>query len=187
MNEVNEGIASNIFCETCTTVAEDAALTVEQYKVADRNRLFLVTLLFNKAALAGPVGHGLILKRTFATLVTDGTVERMIREEELEDSVLSFLCDFRFSIGLHARGALDHATGLKRWPAACVDFDQTHATHTNWLHALVVTKARNEGAGAFGGIDEQLALMGNDLNAVDFDGDAVDGGHLELSHARTPS
>jgi hypothetical protein len=41
--------------------------------------------------------------------------------------------------------------------------------------------------GAFGGIDEQLALMGNDLNAIDFDGDAVDGGHLGLSHARTPS
>ena len=187
MNEVNQRIASNLFCETCTTIAEDAALAVEKHKVTDRNRLFLMTLLFNKATLAGAVGHGLILERTFAALVTDGTVKRMIREQELEDSVLCFLCDCRFGIGLHAGGALDHAAGLKRWPATCVDLDQTHTAHTNWLHALVVTEARNVGAGAFGGIDEQLTLTGNDLNAIDFDGHAVDGGHLGLSHAKTPS
>jgi hypothetical protein len=111
----------------------------------------------------------------------------MIREKELEDSVLCFLCDCRFSVGLHSRSALDHAAGLKCWPATCVDFDQTHATHANWLHALVVTEPWNVGASAFGGIDEQLALMGNDLNAIDFDGHSVDGGHLGLSHARTPS
>ena len=51
----------------------------------------------------------------------------------------------------------------------------------------MVTEPRNVGAGAFGGIDEQLALTGNDLNAIDLDGDAVNGVHLGLSHTRTPS
>ena len=37
------------------------------------------------------------------------------------------------------------------------------------------------------GIDQEFALTSDELNAIDFNGDAVDCGHARLRHAKTPS
>ena len=111
----------------------------------------------------------------------------MVGEEELKNAVLRLLCHCRFGVGFHSRRALDHAARLKRGTATSVDLDQTHTAHANWLHALVVTKTRNVGTRALCGIDKEFALTSDELNAIDFNGDAVDCGHARLRHAKTPS
>ena len=111
----------------------------------------------------------------------------MVGEEELKNAVLRLLCHCRFGVGFHSRRALDHAARLKRGTATSVDLDQTHTAHANWLHALVVTKTRNVGTSALCGIDKEFALTSDELDAINFYGDAVDCGHVRLSHAKTPS
>ena len=108
----------------------------------------------------------------------------MVGEQELQHAVLRLLGGRRLGVDLHARGALDHAARLQRGPAAGVDLDDAHAAHADGLHPLVVAEARDVGAGALGCVDEQLALGGDDLMAVDLDGDAVDRGGVEIRHRR---
>ena len=187
MNEVNERITSNVFGKARAAIAEDATFAIKQNKIANRNWLFVVSLLFNEATLARPISHRLILERTFAALIANRTIERVVREEELKNTVLSLLCYCRFGVGFHPRRALDHAAGLKRRTATGIDLDQTHAAHADRLHTLVVTEARDVRTRALGSVDKEFALTSDDLDAIDFHGDAVDCGHVRISHAKTPS
>ena len=55
--------------------------------------------------------------------------------------------------------------GCKRRAARPVDLDEAHATHPDRLHSRVVAEARHVVAGAFGGLDHELARR--DLDARD--------------------
>ena len=186
MDEVDQRIAGDVLGETRAAIAQDAALTIEQHEIADRDRLLLVALLLDHAALTGTERHGLVLEGAFAALVADRAVERMVQQQELEDAVLSLLGDLGFGLDLHAGRALDHAAGLQGRATTGVDLDEAHPAHADGLHALVVAEARDVGAGALGGVDEELALPGDDLMAVDLDDDAVDRGSLGLRHGSPP-
>ena len=65
------------------------------------------------------------------------------------------------------RRTVDHARRLQRRAAAGVDLDEAHAAHADRLHPLVVAEARDVDAVALGGLDDQLALAGDDRLAVD--------------------
>ena len=71
----------------------------------------------------------------------------------------------------HAVAALDHAARLQRRAATGVDLDEAHAAHADRVHPRVVAEPGDVGAGALARVDEQLALLGDDLVAVDGDGD----------------
>ena len=47
-----------------------------------------MALLFDEADLAGAEGIGVVLQRTFAALVTDRAVQRVVDEQQLQDAVL---------------------------------------------------------------------------------------------------
>ena len=103
VDEVDQRVAGHVLGEPGAAVAEDAALTVEEHQVADRDRLLVVALLLDEAALARAVGHGLVLERALAALVADRAVERVVDEEELEDAVLGLLGDRGLGVDLHVR------------------------------------------------------------------------------------
>ena len=187
VDEVDQRIAGDFLGKTGAAVTQDATLAVEQHEIADRDRLLLVTLLLDETALAGAEGHRLVLERTFATLVAYGAIEGMVHEQELEDTVLRLLRDLRFGVDLHSGRAFDHAARLKCRAATRVDFDKAHAAHADRLHPLVIAEPGYVGSGAFGRVDEQFALSGNDLVAVDLDGNAVDRGSLGFRHGMRPS
>ena len=104
-DEVDQLVAGDLVGEARAAVAQDAALTVEEHEVADRDRLLVVALLLDEPALAGAVAERLVLQRALAALVAHRTVERMVGEQQLEHALL---------------GALD-AVGdsvLTTWPSA---------------------------------------------------------------------
>ena len=185
VHEVDERVARHLLGEPGAAVAEDAALAVEQHHVADRDRLLEVPLLLDEAALAGPVGHRLVLQRALAALVAHRAVERVVHEEELEHPLLRLLGDRRVGRHGHPVGALDHAGRLEGGAAAGVDLDDAHAAHAHRLHPRVVAEARDVDAAALGGVDDQLALGGLDGLAVD--GDADRGRRGGVGHEGSPT
>ena len=64
--------------EAHAAVAHDAALAVQDDLFAERERLFLVAFCFDEARGAGTVGEGVVLQRTFAALVADRAIERVV-------------------------------------------------------------------------------------------------------------
>ena len=165
--EVDEGVAGDLVREPRAAVAEDAPLPVERHQVADHDRLLEVALLLDEAALAGSVGERLVLQGALAALVAHGAVQRVVDQEELEDAVLGLLRDLALRVDHHVRGHGDHAGRLERRAATGVDLDDAHAAHPDRLHPRVVAEARDVGAVALRGLDDELARLGLDLLAVD--------------------
>src|SRR4029079_7958785 len=86
--EADQRVTGDLVGETRATVAQDAALPVEQHQIADRDRLFEVPLLLDVPALTGAMAEGLVLQRALAALVADRAVERMVRQEQFDDAFL---------------------------------------------------------------------------------------------------
>src|SRR6185369_8642277 len=66
--EADQRVARDLAREPGAPIAQDAALTIEEDEVADRDRLLEVTLLLDEAALPRAVGHRLVLQRALAAL-----------------------------------------------------------------------------------------------------------------------
>src|SRR5207247_5471783 len=70
--------------EAHTAGAEDASLLVEHDMRPERHGLVLLHLLFAEARIVQAEVEVEILQVAFARLVADGTVERMVGEQELQ-------------------------------------------------------------------------------------------------------
>ena len=68
--------------------------------------------------------------------------------------------------------------GVKRGAAWALDVDEAHAAHADRRHARVVAEARDVGPRPLGRRDQQLALEGGDLPAVQGEGDPLIGMHV---------
>ena len=169
--EVDQGLTRHLVGEPGAAAALDAALAVEQDQLGDRDGLGEVSLLLDEAGLAGTVGQGLVLQRALAALVADRAVERVVGEEELEDAVLGLLDLLRVGDDLHALASSDVAGGHEGRAPRALDLDEAHPADADGLHARVVAEARDVGAGALGGGDDHLALLGGHLTAVEGEGD----------------
>ena len=172
--EVDQRISGDLGREAGAAAALDAALTVEQDEVADRDRLLEVPLLLDEARLARTERERLVLERALAAAVADRAVERVVDEEELEHAVLH-------GLDRRALRAHDHAVGDGRRAgdleaAQTLDLDEAHPAHADRLHALVVTEARDVGAVLLRDLDQQLTARRLDLAAVDRDLDDVGAG-----------
>ena len=96
-------VTGDLVGEAGATIAQDAALAVEQHVLAERDRLFVVALLLDVTALAGAVTERLILERAFAALVTHRAVERVVRQQQFEHALLGALGHGRVGLDLHLR------------------------------------------------------------------------------------
>lgn len=101
------------------------------------------------------ISHRLVLEIAFASLVANGAVERVVRKEELHDT-LSRLVDER-GVGFDNHSRL-------YWPrAGChrlrstLDLDQAHTTTSSNHQLLVVAVSRNGNSSLFAGLDERGA------------------------------
>ena len=145
-----------------------------------------MTLLFNETRLTGTMQERLILKGAFAALVTDRAVQRMVSEEQLEDTVLGLLDLVRIRNDVHTLARRDEACWLQRGATRAVHLNEAHPTHPNRLHARVITKTRNVRTSTLSRSDDHLALFGGDLTAVEVQRDlcGLDRGIL-LRHGDT--
>jgi len=88
-----------------------------------------------------PEGHGLILKITFATLIADGTIERVVDEQKLHDTLTCLSREVRICFDAppfhNGHGAGGHRLG------GLLDLDETHSAVAGDRETLVVAKTRN--------------------------------------------
>ena len=174
-NEIDLGLPRDLVGEAHTAAALDAALAVEQHELRDGDRLLEVALLLDEARLAGAVGEGLVLQRALAALVAHRAVEGVVDEQELEDAVLGLLDPLRRGVHRHPVLDLDEAARLEGRSARAADLDQAHPADADRRHARVVAEPRDEGAGALGSGDEQIALLRLDLASVEGERQALVG------------
>src|SRR5262245_29827814 len=168
--------------EAGAAVAEDAAFAVERDERRDRDRLVEGALGEAHASRTGAPAEREVLERALPALVAVGAVERVVQEDELEDSVLSLS-------GLRARlrGREDEAV-LRRHRARGLELrDPLHLAEAHAARAdrraepWLVAEHRDLDAGLERGLDHPEALRDLDLAAVDRDGDELGRAHAGTS------
>jgi len=98
------------------------------------------------------VSHALILQVTFSTLVADGTIERVVGEQELHDTFSCFVNEWGIRLDSHAGLHRPSAGGNRLWRS--LDFDKTHTAVTGDHKLFMVAVSRDGGAGFFASLDE---------------------------------
>ncbi len=167
--ECDEGITGDVVCHPDASIAQDAALAVEEHHIGDRYWFLERSLGLNESTLAWSGGHRLILKRAFATLVAHGTVKWVIDEKELEDSLLRLLDDIGFGVDHHP---VVHDHGARRdelLSAWAFNLDQAHTAFANGFELVVMTEPRDVIADLFCGGDQSLSGSDGVTDAVDGD------------------
>ncbi len=182
--EVDLGIARDLVGKTGAASALDAAFAVEQDQFGEGDGLLPVALLLDEAGLARAEGERLVLEGAFAALVTHRAVQRVVDQEEFQHPVLGLLDAGGGGVDHLAVGHAHEARRGQGGPSGSHDLDQAHAAHADWLHAGVVTEARDVHPGPFGRGDDHLALVGLDGAAVEGDGHLF--GRLLRSHGGRP-
>src|ERR1039457_6191840 len=165
-------VFGDLLGEACAAVAEDAALAVDRNRGGQLERLDEVALGLDEARMAGAPAEGDVLEAPLPALVADGTVERMVDQQELDDRLLRGL--YAVGLGVHDHAVLDGggAAGLEL--ADPLDFDQAHAAGANGVAELgLVAEHRDLDVASFGRVDEHRVLRRLDLEAVDREGDRL--------------
>ena len=88
---MNQRVAGDFICESCTAITEHTPLTVEHDERRNIDRLLVVALFFDVSTLARTMTKGLVLQGAFATFVAHRAIERVVCEQQLEDSLLCLL------------------------------------------------------------------------------------------------
>ena len=103
IDDTERVVARDVARETNAARAENAAFRVEHDARSEVNRLGLVHLGLDEAALALAVIHRVFLQLAFAGLVADRTVERMIDEQRFEDAFAHLFHRRSLRINFHSR------------------------------------------------------------------------------------
>src|SRR3954469_15671075 len=113
-----------------------------------------------------------VLERALAALVADRAVERVVDEQELHHRVLGLLDLVRGGDHDHAVLHRRRARGLELGHA--LDLDQAHAAGPHRLAELaLITEVGDLDVALLGGVDQDGALLGLHLAAVDLEGDEL--------------
>ena len=113
---------------------------------------------------AGPVGHGLILQITFAALIADRAIQRMIDKKEFHRPFSAFLHLLAVSMDDHAI-ACRHRTGSDQlW--RLFHLHQTHAAISGNGQALVIAETRNFRSRLFTGLKHRCARFDRNFYTI---------------------
>lgn len=110
--------------------------------------------LVESSAVAA-ISHRLVLEITFASLVANGAIERVVCQEELHDA-FSCLVDER-GVGLDNHSRLYRPCAGRHGLRSTLDLDQAHTTTSSNHQLLVVAVSWDGYTGLFAGLDESGA------------------------------
>ena len=129
---------------------------------------------FLVAGRSTAIPHRQVLQLTLTALITNGTIERVIDEQELHHRFLRLESFFTLRPDNHA---LRHRGGTSwKWFGGLVHIDQAHATVRGDAEFFVITKMRNVGARGLGGMHDHAAF-------THFDGFVI---NLYFNHDHSP-
>ena len=98
------------------------------------------------------ISHTLILQIALATLVANGAVQWMVRQQKLHHTFPCLVCEGAVRLDIHPRL---HRPCTRRHGLRCLlHLDQTHPAVSGDHEFLVVAVSGDRGAGLFAGLDE---------------------------------
>jgi hypothetical protein len=127
--------------------------------------VFHPSLAFKEAASVGTKGHGLVLKVTLSSLITNGTIQRVVEEKELQNSLPGLFDQGGVGEDLHSLHG-GHGTGRHRF-GGLEDFHQAHPTVSSDRESLVVAESRDLDPQALTGLKDSGSPLDVDVHAVD--------------------
>ena len=158
-------VPGDLLRKPCAAGALNAPLTVEYNILRNRHSLRKVPLLIDKASDTGPVLEDHVLKRALTAAITYRTVQRVINQKELQDTVLCLFDLGRDSIHDHAFRHRDGTGGLDL--VHLLDFDQAHSACPRRTQPWMVTEVRNIRSSLECRRDNQCPLRHRDCPPVD--------------------
>ena len=189
--QVDEGISCDLVGEPGAALAQHAPLAVQQHLGRNVDRLGVGALDSAITGLTTSVGHGLVLQRALAALVTDGAVQRVIDEKELQHPLLGLAGHLGADLGLDDH-SLGHGHGTRRLRlgetttiSGVGNLDEALAAGTRRVEQRMVAEPGDGGADGLGCADNESSFGDAHLLTVDGAGDEFDG--LVLAHAPAPS
>src|SRR5271154_5171068 len=152
------------------TEAHDAAWRIV---INQRRPLFfrIVQLFFGEAAVIQAVTESHVLQFALAALIADGTIERMIREQELDHILTRFVNLLGVRLYDHAFGSDERARGLQL--GHLFHFDQAHAACGLQREARVIAERRDFDALFLGRLEHQRAGRRDDRLAIQSESDLL--------------
>ena len=103
VDEAERVVAGDVAREPDAARAQDATFRIEHDARPEVNGLRLVNLRLDEAARALAIVHGVFLQFTFAGLVADRAIERMIDEQKLKHALAHLFHSGRRRVNFHSR------------------------------------------------------------------------------------
>jgi len=155
LEEAELGLVFPFFQVADAAPAQDTALLVEQDQVADGVTLVLVAFRLDELRGAWAILHRLILQRALAALVADGTIERVIDQDEAQVGLAHGLHLLGVRAHDHPLGHAHRAGGVEPATARPDELHQAHAARAERIELGVRAEDRDLDAGRFGRIHHQ--------------------------------
>ncbi len=173
LEQLDERVTRDLRGEPGTARAQHAALPVEQDLGGDGQRLRVRPLGFLEPGDGLAVGHGLVLQRALAALVTDRAIQRMVEQQELQRPRLRLGSDGRGELGAHDHvGRHGRRTGGDRL-ALPLDLDDALPAGPDGVQQRMVAEPWDLDPEELGRTDDQRSLGNADRLAVDGQGDKI--------------
>ncbi len=173
VHQVDELVPGDLLGEPGAALAEHAALPVQQHLAGDVDRLLVLPLVLVEPGVGAAGAHRLVLQRALTALVTGRAVQRVVDQQQLHHAGLGLGRDRRAELGLHDH-ALGHRLGTRGDRLAlALHLDQALPAGAGRGQQRVVAEPRDRSAHPLGDPDDQLALLGLDLDPVDGEGDQI--------------
>src|SRR5262245_27919962 len=142
--------------ETHAARAQNAALLIEHHVRADRHGLLLLDLLLPEPRIVEPEVHVEVLEITLSRLIADGTIERMVGEQEFKHSPGTV---FGFSaFRVHHHSVSDGRVAGDLQLRVLLDFDDADTAVSGNGESGVIAVARDEDPDLLGGLDHGAAV-----------------------------
>ncbi len=103
--------------------------------------IFYSALNLTETRAIGAIVHRLLLKIALTTLVTNGAIQGVVREEELHDTLTSLVDHYRVGLDAHVRSQRVGARG--NGLGNLLDFNQAHTAVTSDRETLMEAEARD--------------------------------------------
>ena len=105
--QVDEHVAGDFLTEAHATLAENATIAVEQDLAGQTQRLAVGALRIGETGLSTAIGHCLVLQGTFATLIADRAIQRVVDQQELHHTTLCLLGNLGCELSLDDHSGSD--------------------------------------------------------------------------------
>src|SRR5436190_4975966 len=177
IDETEHIVPGDLLAKTNAARAKNAALIIERDAWPERDVFWFLHFMFEKTRRTRAVLNAEFLQSTFARLIANRTIERVINEKEFHHSALAFLhqrricahphsfSDILRARDLRARYPVDHRFAVRPQLGFTIGahfrhshLDQTHPAIARRAEFLVITITRDITAGALARLDHAGAF-----------------------------